>query len=621
MNNPPRFAPSDDKTATKWMETVVYGKQGEWPTEEDELVDWRLREYMLVAGGGFQAIIERDLGFTNSRLKDRKLTASSNWIIDVWQLDKNGERLRGLCCGEVIEENFVLSEDETEIAIITIPPNWTGGYAEGQRVHSETAGALVTVNHDLEFNPLTSDGRIVGNRAIDVNEEFAEFDLWVDPESQREDNDQFLFDDWDLNTALYTLTKWLNANEEFVKNPILPGSFYADAPGMKNVRLPRGQYLSDYLSALLPSFGYDWYYKFTTVEGINHTVPTIRIFKRGDGGRVRLPLDDIGEAIDKSALESLGFSFSVNNTRNITVVHGELKVFEVTMRLYKGWLEGHDGNEANFENDTDSPVGRRFVANESGEYRGLRPEFEVTPDLGPEFVPKRRPMESCLRYQESGGTVRERREAFVEWRENSSSEWKPLSGSGMGEFHRMKGQVGIWFPNQALQLLGPDVEIRITGSLRSDERLRGVYDDQATSVNGRPFVKVLDESSQFHYRQIMSSGPYASQLSGDADTVDDTSRAASYAERIGQIQRAATVGATPKLTGIRHAFEVGFLVTGVDGREISFNCLSEESEEEAFPQITAVRYVFVDELRTYPTLMPYTEQDPDAQVGRARRSK
>jgi hypothetical protein len=626
MSNPPAFmAEDEDKTAQQWIKTVVYGKQGEWPTEEDELIGWRILSFTIVAGGGVEIVIERDLGLTDTRLKDRKLTAKSNWIIDVWQLDENGERLRGLCCGEVVEEDFVLAKNETEVAIATIPPNWTGVITEGQLVYDEITDDTVIVHHDLEFNPLNSDGRIIGNRTIDNGDNYELFDFWIDPESLNEvTEDSILFerDEWDIFSTLKTLTKFLNPDEEFVKNPTLSESFFIGLPDMKNIRLPRGLYLSDYLSMLLPSFGCDWFYDFSTVDGTTHTQPVIRIFKRGEGPQLSLPLDDIGESIDVSALEEMGFSFSINNTRNITQVSGALKEFEITIRLYKGWDDEHDGHEEDFAEDLDSPVGRRWVANEGGDYFGQRPSFEIPVNLGDEFVPKRRHIMDCLRYQEGGGsTQKQRRAAFVEWRDDGSSDWKPLSGSGVGEFHIMPDQIGIWFPKQALQLLDPDVQIRITGTVRSDERLTVEYDDTATSVNGRPFYKVLDESSQFHYRQLRSGGPFTSQLSGAGDTVDDTSRAEEYAERIGSIQRAATVGATPKLTGFRHAYEVGYLVTGVDGREISFNCLSVESEDEAFPQITSVRFELVRELMTYPTLMPYTQQDPDGQVGRRRRAK
>jgi hypothetical protein len=623
-NNAPR---PEDPTQKKWLRTAVYGKQGAWPTEKDELIGWRFLGLHVNAGGLVQIRLDRDLGLTNTRLKDRKLAQKSNWKIDVWELDEDGERLRGLCCGEAVEEQFELSSDgEHEVAVATIPTNWTGAVKDGQLVFNRASEQMEIADHDLEFNPLAADGKIVPNRLTHpISGMEKRFSFWLDPESGRtsEAREYVGCDvaEWTLFEAIKTLTKWLNTSETNVRNPVLLESFFSDAPPMKNNRLPRGKYLADYLTALLPSFGYDWFYTFATTAGVEHTRPQIKIFRRGEGARRSLQVDEIGKAISKSTLEQLGFSISVVSVRNRTIVHGELKQFEVTIPLFKGWHSSSDGREETYAEDETSAVGRLWVANEAGDYIGRRPQFETPPDFGPEFIPKRRKIEACLRYQDDTGQEGQRRPAFVEYREAPAETWKPLTASGIGDFRILTNQIGIWFSKQALQLLDPAVELRITGTIPSDERLKGIYDDTATSVNGSEFEIVLDETSQFHYRERMSTGDFASVLDGPSDLADDSGPADDFAERIGQIQRAATVGGTPQLTGFRNDYEIGQLITGIQGRNISFNCLSLESGKEAFPQITSVRFEVVGELRTYPTLMPYTEQDPDARVGRSRRSK
>lgn len=627
-----------DPTAQTWPIVRVYGvRQETWfvrphfPTEEDELDDWRCLSISNAAGELPRCDLQRELGRTNTHLQDRFLEKGSDWIVEVWLLDQQGKRVRPLFAGVIAEQSFALSKSgEYETATATVPPYWFGDLCEGQKVYDPHQDEDTIVHHDLEFNPMV-DAKIVPNMRTDRGD----IPMWIDPESARTHKARQLHglpageadgefqeaESWTLSDAIEAVCDLLNrvlrfegesyeyeAVEEFVQNPLL-SDFSGGSPDLKNIVIHRGQFLPSILNALLPPHGYNWWLKFVDgeqTEGNYYTQaarPVIKIIKRGDGRRVPLLLDPLGSGIVESQLESVDITYNIANIRNKWTVYSSLKEREVTVPLFKAWDATEDG--AIQEDNQLSRIGRKFVANEGGDYTDLRAEIveEEIPDFGREFIVKRRPMEEMLRWRD-GDKKLHRAPIKLEWRTGGGG-WENVDNIDGASWRPLPDEIGVWLTKPVPELLEEDVELRITGTIRADKRLSSTFDGTAHSVNSREVRGMLDLSQKFHDRSIEDDGDFASEASGDADEQVDGHDMDDYAEKIGEIEKSATVAANPRLAGLQLDLEPGQVITGISGRNISLNSLSKASGEERYPQVIGLRHVFAPECRTYPTIVPY----------------
>ena len=606
-----------DVTAVIAPRIAVYAKNGEFPTEKDEQPDWRCVDISNGAGVIPTCELVRDLAVAGTRLREIRLEGKANWIVEVWLLDEKGKRQRCLFMGEVVETQFALSKDgEHESATATIPHYWFGSLCLGQEVWNPQTEATTIVHHNLEFSPLI-DGAYVSNRAVREDT----FDTWIDPESCRtEDARNYqgaTVEDWTLRDAVRALCGMLNFQQEFVNNPSIDDSWADDAPPMRNIELQRGHYLIDYLTMLLPPFGYDWFIDPTIDKQSNQALPTIKLFPRGILKRdliVDLQLDGIGKSITNSQVESAAFNYNIANTKNEITLHGSLKQTEFTIELFRAWPVASDG--AWDPNDPLSKVGRKWVANEAGDYTNLRPEISEVPEFGADYVPKRRHCEDLLRWKDED-TQTARAHPVLEYSLDNGTSWDVVKK----DWHRLADECGVWFSDPYEELLAASPpRLRITCTLISDRRVSATYVD-SHSINGKTVEALIDARDRFHYRQIEVAGDFQSQLSGDADTVDDSGQPMTdYLEPLGEIQRTASIGVAPVLHGIHLDKQIGQLVRSITGRQISFNAVpfdgSPEGTGERFPQITGLRYTFVPEFRTHISVTPYASQNPDQRVRR-----
>lgn len=645
--NPPVIP--GDVTAVLAIGPIVYGKNLDFPTEDDELEHWRVDSVTNGLGTIPTCTLTRDSGIdaANVRLKDIRLDGQANYHIEVWLPNVDGERETLFFVGEIVAQPFSIAKNaEYERAVATIPPYWFGDFCLGQVVMRRTPlnNNFVDeqvydeeiVHHDLEFNPMV-DGVIVPNmNTVPAHEDGAwPYPVFIDPESTRTETARNVHglsgepaQSWTLRDAVYTLTRWLNADEEFVLNPVLPDDWGADAPPLKNVILPRGRYLSEYLSMLLPPFGYDWTLDFIVDEADSGKAkPVIRLVRRGEGTEKQLYLDEIGDKIDLSNMESAEFEYNVANLRNKIIAHGSLVENEFSFLLYRSWPTEDDDTWST--DDPLNPIGRKFVANTAGDYSGVRDEIDEVCDLSDLqdlYIPKRHRPEDRLRWQDELHAFRQH--AVLEWSLDDGDTWEVVQAN----WHPLQDEVGVWFSNPPTSFLDQPADhplLRLTCVLPSDERVSAVYDDTATSVNGRTVQALLDVEQRFHQRQRRTSGDFRSRPNGEDglalpfseyDLVDDSEAGDPdaplqvYVDRIGEIMRAATVGISPVLPGINMQYMIGDVITGIAGRNISLNCLGSDAGETRFPQITGFTWLFNGDQKTMPTLTPYSSNSPDERI-------
>lgn len=450
------------------------------------------------------------------------------------------------------------------------------------------------------------DGRIMDNMLVSSGTPTADWDdyaLWVDPEGVRTATavgaKAQIPNPWTLVRAVHSICWACNPDETFVKNPTylelqtifarnnpLTERSEADAedtddsdrpegtndtapdpdepPELRNVELPRGKRLHEYLDLLLPRFGYSWFLEPTAEQPLdgssnpdesaapivrNH----IRIFRLGEGQEVSLYLqrpNNPAPALDvsKSNVPDLGAEWNWADTANEIVCHGSPVEWEATFELYRGWTEDEDAYTADElrivddgadESDEESVfkdhpnAWRKYVLNEAGDYCGTRvtvqpiPEapFDLSPLLGPNTEAKRRRFHRCLTIDRN----LERREVYLQYRDatvasdGDAAAWKTIPREGadawtFAGFHVLEKECGIYFSGSTPppNLMDPDIckdgRLRITATIRGDDRLEYVAQKRATedtvyengtSPNRNTIRLFVDLSDRFHYRNIL----------------------------------------------------------------------------------------------------------------------
>jgi len=639
--NPP---PVPDPTIRTAVKPVVYGKNKEAPTASDELEDWRVLAISKPVGSVPTCELIRDTGIdgANVRIKDIRLDGKANHRIDVWALNDDGERETLYFAGEVVEEQFEISPgNEAETATATVPHYWFGKFCKGQPVlEGDPPGSPATyeeveVHYPIEFNPMV-DGKVIKNRNPGAGRSYS---VCIDPESTRTEEARSIqglgsneASEWTLREVVLFLLKYLNPDEEFIKNPVIPDDWAEEAPPLKHIVMEPGHYLCDYLTMVLPPFGYDWCLDFI-IEGEagegeddnRHGKPIIRIIEKTAGDKVTLDLDAIGEPIEKSNMISCAIAYNIGNIRNKITGRGSLIEYEFTLPLHRAWEESADGSWN--EEVTTDPIGRKLIANISGDYTGLRPEINEVVDLGVDYIPKRRRPEDCLRWRDSVRGMR--MHPVLEFSDDAGETWTEVTS----DWHPLPDEMGVWFskpPTEILDLGIADGRFRLTCTIPSDYCVEAEYDDTEHSINGRTVEALVNVERRFHFRQRKTSGPYESVTtagSSGSDMVDDSADVGEdpgplqeYVDRIGEIMGAATVGITPVIHGIDLFYRLGDLVAEISGRNISLNCLSASADKRRYPQISGITYDFKEGTQqTTLTVTPFSSNNPDERIRRRHK--
>jgi hypothetical protein len=604
---------------------VLVGTDGGPPTEGGESEVWEVSTVTRSAGGNDldHARFEYSLARSENRVQDMQVPRGlDTWLCVTLPRPRSEMDPEPLFAGTVAKFSARLDgEAESTPCTARVERHHFGAPVRGPRV-VDPDESIKDLHTTIVFNP-TIDGRVWGNRSSYGDPDEGHF-WWIDPGSARTENARTTNGDqtanlWTLGQATVTLCRLANPTEDLILNPELEevSEVLKDAPELKNWTLPRNAYLPDLLDKLLHAHGCDWFLvPVTTEDGIRLR---IKLFKRGTGTAVSVQRERVGTDIQpgRNNLLALDCEWNVADIANFIRVQSAPKMKEVTVELKRGWSEDEDELTVDElkKSDPESEFAehpnawRRWVLNEAGDYADSRPTvdperpwleikegdwFDVRPLLDEADVPRRRKFERPLTFDP---LTKERLNMQVEAWDPETDEWNHIGG-----WSALEHECGIYFdgdkPPDDLVALAEDARLRITACLVSDVRDEALAERREESPNGADIELVLDLGDRFFSRTRQKTGDYKSVLIVDpedeeeSDERDDHEALVEYAERVREAEDAARLTVSLTLKGIQTAYEIGQLVTRVDGRNIVLNRFGNQVAAKKYLQIVRVEFDF-----------------------------
>lgn len=605
---------------SRWQRPTLLADTGDGPPGEDaETEEFEVLSVARSAGSGNldNSRLKQSLARTDKRLQDIQCPVKfGTWVTAQLDTGVDKPQVTVLFAGAIGRHTIGLGgDDESSSHTARVEPFHFGTPVVGPRVINE-AGTTEDLHTDIVFNPMV-DGRIWGNRSNQSDPDNGNF-WWIDPDSAktaaaRTVNGEQTANLWTLAQALVSLCWLANPDQTVVRNPSLAqvSEIVKNAPALKNWKLPRGKYLPELLDALLQPHGIDWYLRPLSDEETAKL--QIRLFRRGEGRKVSVRRGRPASNVTDDNLRELALEWNIADLANRVRVQSARKLREVTIELKRGWLENEDDLTCDdlAKSDVESQftahrnAWRRWVANEAGDYAGTRPTvvtdkpwlsigdeeyLDVREFLEQADVPRRRKFERPITLD----VEKERRNPLVEMWLPDDETWKEITG-----WELLEHEMGIYFDNEKppddLRALGQDARIRITACVESDVRDEAIAERRDESPNAATIELVLDLSDRFYDRRRITSGPWASVLTGDTDTKDDHAALVEYAAKVRDVEDCARVSARLVLRGIETAYDIGLLVTKVDGRNILLNQYSDSVAAKRHLQIVGIEWSFPEQ--------------------------
>lgn len=610
---------SRSKPAKKWV-VRLGDATGATPTEADETTLLRWPVITIAPGSrGTFCQLDYNLGKNGERIVDMYLKAGFARQVEIVQPSEDPDGPDTLLFwGEISSQQLAVNPKGEAVTLrATIEDYHFGGVCLGPKYRDpEEPHGGITYNDPIVFNP-EIDGIVKGNQT-NSGDETNGYRFWIHPDSSRtatalaaaQDNENDLA--WDLYHCVNSIQWLCNPSETYIKNPSQDTlySWLEFAPEVKNLELPTGKYLPEYLDMLLTPYGYSWCLTFKYDDTGDREV-SYRIFKVNEGDNRKLlqqrPGDVRGIRRTLTNIESFTLETGIVQQANKVTVLGDYEEYEVTIELYRGWPEADDAlTAADLTQSTGSSwsahqrAWRLWVANEAGDYCGTRTTVKPIPStpldltsvLGTDFIPRRLKPMDCLTYwvDDTAGETERRRPPFIEWR-NEDDQWAPLP-DGWGETV-LNDQLGVMFaadsPPTELIDRGANARIRITCTIQSFNKLVGVASRASSSVNLRTNEIVVNASDRYKYKQRATT-TYASILTGNADERDDTTAIEAFAEKMRAIEDAAMVRGNVLLNTLNTSLKIGDVVTDIDGRNVSLNRMAKTSATKKYVQIVAIEH-------------------------------
>lgn len=619
----PRFKTKSMKPA-RWA--IRLGNDGgSSPTDADETTELREPVINLVHGKRLpSAEFTYNLQNGDRRIVDTQLELGFARQVQISQVpeDPSAPELL-LFWGELGAQDLACNKTSEQISITaTIEPYHFGDPLRGLQYRTPTGDHdPINTDDDVVFNPLIN-AVIEPNRSI--YESNATYFFWLDPDSARtaaarqygQGNDTPAL--WSLVEAIQTINWVCNPDETYITNPRRADltNWLAGAPDVKNLELPTGKYLSEYLDMMLNPYGFGWAVTFAFDE-TGERVVSYRIFKLNDDATTTVlqqrPGDPRGVRISDTNVDAFNLQTGIVGQANQVTAIGDWEEYEVTIELVRGWLESEDDLSAEALTqstgtawNTHQRAWRLWVANEGGDYCGTRvtvapiatTPLDLSSVLGAGYhIKNREPLDCLTHWKDDGsGEKKRRRPPFVEFYDADFGSWMPLP-DGWGETV-LNDHIAVMFAGDAppaeFMALGTGARLRITCTIRGDERIRYTSTKEATSVNERTNEITVDVSDRYKSRVIQIDGDHASALDGvpSSDARDDSAALIEFADKMRGIEDAAIVRGTITMFGLHPQMKVGQTLSSIQGRNVSLNRLAREAVEKKYLQIVGITHYF-----------------------------
>lgn len=490
---------------------------------------------------------------------------------------------------------------------------WTG-----QLWHDTRTGTDVAVNYPPIFNP-TVDEVVLGNRSNKLRLDNGNAFIWCHSEQvvteKAETYAGQLAEMWTLKDAVAAMCWEMNGAEKFIDNPITASLAKLDgAPPMEDIKLSWGLSLPQVLDQLLHPFGFNWFIDYDLLKC------RIEFFKIGEGPEKQLLFQAPGSVLDLALSNCNDYSVSrkIGDVPNSVFVLGDFQRREITIELVRSWPEADDSLTVDDLKKSETAsmykakphVWRRFVANEAGDYNGLRPEIVLPPRLDTVFdnyVPHRRNIEDPITYDAADDKIKASRQIHLEWSSDDGTTWE-IVPPAFGQPFILPDQIGVLFtgdtPPTALVDAGSTAKVRITGTVAGDVRLFHLAPTLPSAANGREVILTLDLPDKFQDLKVQQTGDFKSSLAGHvagADEHDDSAEITKFAEDIRDQNTCAELDCRFVLPGIHLDYKIGDQLTKISGREIDLDMCGSGGTPR-YPQIIRREFSFTGSPTTILTV-------------------
>ncbi len=586
------------------------------PTSADYDPTTIVRRVERVVGAGMaRAVLESDLASQGRRLRDMSLSIMATKQVEIWEIDPEDEtdiRQTPLFWGEIVGQKITLRDGvEVEILEARAEP-----YHFGSPVYGPTmriGGQPVMVRQELEFNPQV-DGQIVPNM-WEPTGHAEQWKYWIDTESTRspaaikhQDSGGTAVNQlWTLDQIARTLCHRHNSLDHIDNPDDLDYSTQLEsAPEVRNLVLKTAvetPYLPDVLDAVLNKHQRGWY---LACNGTGNDMTwKVKFYTLMDGTHKTVLMQPPGERLSLQFTDTESFDMRADVGRLATTLVGQGALVErqMTIPLMRSWPVAD--NAAYDHENPNNTIQRKWVANEGGDYIGIREEITEPTILDPDWLVKRRVLEDCLSYRREYGAgatefeIGQRRHPVLEWRADSEAGWAVVPKEW--GWRLLHDQIGVQFTGQAEpgatdgipeEILTSTAELRITGTVRGDTRLEYIPERPEFTPNSNTVVRVVDLSDRFFDRQIQADGDFASVITDAGDERDDTEALQDYIDSIAEEAALTDIAAEITLFGLHltDEYELGDIITKLEGREISLNRKAGEGAGK-YVQIVGISYL------------------------------
>ncbi|HEV3021808.1 MAG TPA: hypothetical protein VGX76_05055, partial [Pirellulales bacterium] len=132
--------------------------------------------------------------------------------------------------------------------------------------------------------------------------------------------------------------------------------------------------------------------------------------------------------------------------------------------------------------------------------------------------------------------------------------------------------------------------VRVTATMRDDLRLGATVGPDGTSPLAGLAPAFLDESERWHWREVGAKSRFNGVSGLTANTADDTIQINLYAQWLYNVWDLADVCGMIAVEGLDSGFpyDLGQVIVGIAGRQISFNGKSAASGQQSYPQVVAI---------------------------------